>query len=113
MPRILSSDFIEGWEVARGWMRDARCVKKRSCLGLTMPIDPKKGSPCNFGHLYRCPNCSFGMVLRVPLHKKSERSRGSKTTTPMGNPSSQTQEIALSSINCASILHGEWTLAEH
>lgn len=31
-----------------------------------MPIDPKKETPCEHGHLFRCASCSFGMVLPRP-----------------------------------------------
>jgi 2-polyprenyl-3-methyl-5-hydroxy-6-metoxy-1,4-benzoquinol methylase len=33
---------------------------------MSMPIDPKKETPCDFGQLFRCSDCSFGMVLPRP-----------------------------------------------
>ncbi len=33
---------------------------------MTMPIDPKKETPCKHGKLFRCRNCSFGMTLPRP-----------------------------------------------
>jgi 2-polyprenyl-3-methyl-5-hydroxy-6-metoxy-1,4-benzoquinol methylase len=33
---------------------------------MTVPIDTRKEAPCDYGHLYRCSACSFGMALPRP-----------------------------------------------
>ena len=32
----------------------------------TMPIDPKKETPCSYGQVFRCKACSFGAIMPRP-----------------------------------------------
>lgn len=52
----------------RGPAMDYRCPLCRDAMApwLSMPIDPKKESPCAHGRAFRCRGCSFGMIQPRP-----------------------------------------------